>query len=665
MNLSDKLADSAVTRQIRLQRYSAGLRNRVISLLEDAATDIIAKLSGAKELTTFSRDRLTKQLSDIRQLIDKYYQDITGLTAVELQDLARIEGEWAAKTINTAVGAEIVSAMPSEKVLGELAKDTLIMGAPSAEWWKRQSGDFQFRFVNEMRMGLAQGETNAQLVKRVRSVEQISKRNAEALVRTSAQTVASEARRATYKANDDVIKGIQQVSTLDGRTTDICIAYSGASWDLEGSPINGTTLPYNGGTPRHWSCFPGDTPVLARSNVTAASRRLFDGKVIVLKTASGLNLTCTPNHPILTLNGWVPAHALDVGGHVIRDLGSEWTGFVNGDNNDVVSSIHDVTESFFRSRGVVPVPMPLAAKDFHGDGAGSKVAVVWSDRFLRNGVDSSFLEHFKEHGFVSRHFAGSFGLVSYRHLFKGILTRLPAFAGLMGAFSKAQALLWSKVSHAGSLLLGAVSRLNPMLEHKPCYDVGSASKSLADASRSDPLLMKRDNLRDINIVPTQDGPVKWYSGFLESAPEDGCSYAKVRRDFLGGYTGLIEADEIVSIDVASFHGDVYNLETEDGWYVANGIVTHNCRSTEIPITKTFRELGLDIDEFPKGTRSSMDGQVAKDLSFDDFLKGKPKSFADDLLGPGRAELWRDGKITLQQLVGGDGNPLTLEQLRKL
>lgn len=343
MNLSDKLADSAVTRQIRLQRYSAGLRNRVISLLEDAATDIITKLSGAKELTTFSRDRLQAQLSDIRQLIDKYYQDIQGLAAAELQDLARIEAEWSLKSINTAVGAEIVSSMPSEKALGELAKDTLIMGAPSKEWWARQSGDTQFRFVTAMRMGLAQGETNSQLVKRFRETTEITKRNAQSLVRTSVQTVAAEARRATMRENDDVVKGIQQVSTLDGRTTDICIAYAGASWDLEGNPINGTALPYNGGIPRHWGC----------------------------------------------------------------------------------------------------------------------------------------------------------------------------------------------------------------------------------------------------------------------------------------------------------------------------------RSTEIPILKTFRDIGLDIDEFPKGTRASMDGQVAADLSFDDFLKSKPKSFQDDLLGPGRAELYRNGKITLTDLVDGRGNPLTLEQLRKI
>jgi hypothetical protein len=35
-----------------------------------------------------------------------------------------------------------------------------------------------------------------------------------------------------------------------------------------------------------------------------------------------------------------------------------------------------------------------------------------------------------------------------------------------------------------------------------------------------------------------------------------------------------------------------------------------------------------------------------------------------MLGKGRAELWRDGKITLQQLLDQRGNPLTLQQLRQ-
>ena len=60
----------------------------------------------------------------------------------------------------------------------------------------------------------------------------------------------------------------------------------------------------------------------------------------------------------------------------------------------------------------------------------------------------------------------------------------------------------------------------------------------------------------------------------------------------------------------------------------------------------------------------MDGQVAADLTFGDWLKGKPVEFADEMLGKGRAQLWRDGKITLQDLLNAQGQPLTLKQLRE-
>ena len=88
----------------------------------------------------------------------------------------------------------------------------------------------------------------------------------------------------------------------------------------------------------------------------------------------------------------------------------------------------------------------------------------------------------------------------------------------------------------------------------------------------------------------------------------------------------------------------------------------NCRSTLNPVLKSFDKLGFNVGELPPATRASMDGQVAEDITFDRFLRGKTKTFQNKLLGPGRAQLWRDGKITLTQLVDMRGNPLTLSQL---
>ena len=81
----------------------------------------------------------------------------------------------------------------------------------------------------------------------------------------------------------------------------------------------------------------------------------------------------------------------------------------------------------------------------------------------------------------------------------------------------------------------------------------------------------------------------------------------------------------------------------------------NDRCVLVPQTR-FSDMGT-------GQRASMDGPVDRKTTFADFLERKGKAFQDDVLGPGRADLWRDGKITLKDLVSGNGRPLTLAQLR--
>jgi hypothetical protein len=87
----------------------------------------------------------------------------------------------------------------------------------------------------------------------------------------------------------------------------------------------------------------------------------------------------------------------------------------------------------------------------------------------------------------------------------------------------------------------------------------------------------------------------------------------------------------------------------------------NCRSIYVPILKSAKEIGFDI---PRSTRSSMDGQVPEDMNFKDFLEKKGTAFQDEVLGKGKAQLWRDGKITLQQLLDQTGNPIPLKDLDK-
>jgi hypothetical protein len=76
----------------------------------------------------------------------------------------------------------------------------------------------------------------------------------EAKLTYDSMSEANAARLAVFKRNADILTGVRQVSTLDSHTSLCCIAYSNGQWDLDGNPINGTTLPFNGGPPRHWGC---------------------------------------------------------------------------------------------------------------------------------------------------------------------------------------------------------------------------------------------------------------------------------------------------------------------------------------------------------------------------------------------------------------------------
>lgn len=103
----------------------------------------------------------------------------------------------------------------------------------------------------------------------------------------------------------------------------------------------------------------------------------------------------------------------------------------------------------------------------------------------------------------------------------------------------------------------------------------------------------------------------------------------------------------------------------------------NCRSSLIPITKSWEELQgqavggtrnqrriarrLD-NNAPKRVRSSMDGQVPRGTSFNKWLKRQPKSVQLDLLGPSKRKLWLKGKLSLTQMLDQTGRPLSLGKI---
>jgi len=89
----------------------------------------------------------------------------------------------------------------------------------------------------------------------------------------------------------------------------------------------------------------------------------------------------------------------------------------------------------------------------------------------------------------------------------------------------------------------------------------------------------------------------------------------------------------------------------------------SCRSTTVAVTRSWRELGFNIDEMPLGSRASMNGQVPGELTYYDWLKTQPKTFQVEVLGPRRYKLWRGGGVELTSFHNDAGNLLTLKELK--
>jgi SPP1 gp7 family putative phage head morphogenesis protein len=181
----------------------------------------------------------------------------------DLGDFAISEAEFQARAMSDALpaGVDVDFALPPSGQLRSIVTSRPFEGDVFSKWWGRVGATAKTDIARELRVGLAEGETTDQIVRRVagtkagRYMDGVFgklRRNVESTVRTAANHVSTQAREDTYKENDDVVKGVQIVATLDGRTTEICMSEDGKVYNVGEGPR----------PPFHYSCRTTTSPVL-------------------------------------------------------------------------------------------------------------------------------------------------------------------------------------------------------------------------------------------------------------------------------------------------------------------------------------------------------------------------------------------------------------------
>ena len=158
-------------------------------------------------------------------------------------------------------------------------------------------------------------------------------------------------------------------------------------WDHPPTLSDGTVT--HAGGIYNCRCVPGNTIVDSIGVPKILFRRKYVGKIVRIKTKSGLILESTPNHPILTVKGWRSIDSLNLDDEVIIDSAS----LVQPQVDRGYSSIEEVFN--LCSLFLVTERVAGSGVDFHGDGTDHDIDVIRIDEKLSNRFESNSFKFFK------------------------------------------------------------------------------------------------------------------------------------------------------------------------------------------------------------------------------------------------------------------------------
>ncbi len=273
MTANEDLLDATLRHQVGIRRLSAGQVRDALELLERADAELVDRLRRALRAgpPSLGTKRLADLLRSIRELRIEAIRELRKRFTQQATTLARLETGFEQRLILSALPVELTLNTVSVSTLRALVTEKPFAGGANSartlnQWFESLALADQRRTVEAIQLGITQGESVDDIVRRVAGTRQarfrdgalaISRRNAAVVVRTAVNHISNAAREAVWLANLDIIAFSRWNATLDGRTSAICQARDGqlAPEGVDTIPPGQTALnPPGARPPAHPSC---------------------------------------------------------------------------------------------------------------------------------------------------------------------------------------------------------------------------------------------------------------------------------------------------------------------------------------------------------------------------------------------------------------------------
>lgn len=645
--------DRMLTHAVYFERYKTHEVNQLLKVLD--AANVACKSEVSKTDGAATKARYVEIMKKIGQIRDEAVSKLDGQLNFDLHGLISSEIDFQDKTLKSILGAKLELTLPAPEKVYTAA--TFMPFAQSQTFEKMMndvSSDFYSQWDMAVRTGYLTGDTAQTINRRVLgSLKALQPgtmqklRNAlDSNTRTMLSHYAEQTRNSIYRANEDLFFGYKRLETLDSRTCLVCGALDGKVYK---------TLDEAPALPAHLNCILGDTLISSGTDVSAVSRRAYEGDIFIIRTSSGNCIRSTPNHPILTDRGFLAAKDIHLGQNLVCDGGINRVGLTGKNDYNVESEIEELFHSFVKNGQMMTEKVPTTSKDFHGDGIDDEITVIACNRKLTNEIDVSFSKYFLKFFFVFRRVACSIFKSCNRSFMQFIRRVWSSFCRFVCSFGKPPYVFRCCSFHSFKLLLTRISHFNSGRFESEKHIGPRNAKSFSNTANADTGIIDFKHFShgrsDTRAAPRQNFEFSFAKPCIDSLSVD----PELACDLINGKAGFVKFDQVVDIRKRYFHGHVYNLQTKGSWFIANNIITHNCRGLYVPLIK-----GIDNEE---GERASVDGPVSAKMSYEDWLKRQSDDVQKDVLGPSRYRLYKNG-ASLGSFVT-DGRTLTLEQWKSV
>lgn len=251
------LINAATRHAIYVNRYSGSQLKELLPYLKRVKKVTAGELASG-DLTEFSKKRLKKTLKEIEDITQAVLNKMNGKLTSNMKKFATYEGTFNKKMLDKSAKVEfskpsitqIHAAVFSEPV--SMLGDKEIVVQDVLDQFSQKKAK---QLVTAIQDGVIVGKTNSQILDAMDYVIDTAMADGlQAMVRTITNHVSSVTRQEVYNNNEDVIEGYEWVSTLDGRTTETCMALDGQVFEIGKGPM----------PPAHWNCRSTTIPVVKK-----------------------------------------------------------------------------------------------------------------------------------------------------------------------------------------------------------------------------------------------------------------------------------------------------------------------------------------------------------------------------------------------------------------